>query len=128
MTDQPTEDSCVGMPERADVEELVNAHAELDDPMETAIWIRQEALEVCLVEILPSMSEDEHPERPTLFNPGISFRFPLRLWAGNRQSIEQAIERDVQLAQDIARGDVLYGEAVGEELKALAVRVSDGPG
>ena len=116
------------MPTRQDVQELVRAHAALDDPMETAIWIRQEATEACLVEVLPSMAEDDHPERPTLFNPGISFRFPLRLWAGNREDIERAIHSDLQLARDIAHGDVLYGDETGAELKALAARISNGNG
>ena len=111
---------------REEMEELVRAHAALDEPMETAIWIRQNDREAWLVEVIPSLPEDEHPERPVAFNPGLVFRHPLNLLAGNRASIEAAVRVDHDLAQAVAQGVVLYGEAIGEELRALAARLANG--
>lgn len=107
------------------VRELVEAHTKLDEPMTTAIWIRKDQVEVWLVEVIPSMADDERAEEPTYFNPGVSFRFPLALIAGNRQSLEAAIRRDPKLARDVVDGSVIYdagGEATA--LVALAREVS----
>jgi hypothetical protein len=54
--------------------DLVQAHAELDDPTEIAIWIRQDDREAWLVEVIPTMNPDEHPERPVAFTPERSRR------------------------------------------------------
>ncbi|MEP7120016.1 MAG: hypothetical protein ABJE95_03860 [Byssovorax sp.] len=108
------------------MEKLVMAHAALDEPMETAIWIRQNDREAWLVEVIPSLPEDEHPERPVAFNPGLGFRHPLNLLAGNRASVETAVRVDRDLAQTVAQGVVLYGAALGEELKALAAQLANG--
>lgn len=101
------------------VQELVEAHAKLDEPMTAAIWIRKNESEVWLVEVIPSMAEDENAGEPTYFNPGVSFRFPLVLIAGNRQSLEAAIRRDPKLARNIVDGSKMYD--VGGEAEALMV-------
>lgn len=111
---------------REEMEELVRAHAALEEPMETAIWIRQDDREAWLVEVIPSFPDDEHPERPVAFNPGLTFRHPLNLFAGNRASIEAAVRADHDLARAVAQGVVLYGTSLGEELQALAARVANG--
>jgi hypothetical protein len=109
--------------ERQEMEDLVRAHATLDEPMDTAIWIRQDDREAWLVEVIPSFPEDPHPERPVAFNPGRTFRHPLNLLAGNRTSIEAAIRADQDLARAVAHGIVLYGSAIGDELKQLAIGI-----
>ncbi len=48
--------------------ELVTAHSQIEDPMKAAIWIRQQDREAWLLEVLPDMPHDEHPERPVAFN------------------------------------------------------------
>jgi hypothetical protein len=108
------------------MEELVRAHVALDDPMEAAIWIRQDDREAWLVEIIPSLPEDDHPERPVSFNPGRSFRHPLNLLAGNRASIEAAVRVDHDLAHAVAQGVVLHGAALGEEIRTLAAQLANG--
>jgi hypothetical protein len=100
--------------------ELVRAHAALDEPMETAIWIRPHDQEAWLVELLPSIAADAHPSRPVAFNPGRSFRHPLNLIASNTEGLRRAIEEDHALARDIAAGEILHGPDRGRELQALA--------
>jgi hypothetical protein len=107
------------------MEELVRSHAALDDPMETAIWIRQNDREAWLIEIIPSFPPDEHPERPVTFNPGRTFRHPLNLLAGNRESIEAAVRADQDLARAVAKGVILHGESLGEEIQKLAAKLAD---
>lgn len=108
------------MPTHEEMLELVKAHLLLDEPMETAIWIRRDQREAWLVEVLPSMTDDAHPERPVSFNPGRSFRHPLNLIASNMEGLRRAIKKDPSLARDIAAGDVLSGEERGQELQELA--------
>ncbi len=99
---------------REKVQELVDAHARLDDPMTAAIWIRRDAPEVWLIEVIPSLREDDRAHEPTYFSPGVEFRFPLALVAGTRTSLAAALRRDPSLARDVASGDVLFdrdGEA-----------------
>jgi hypothetical protein len=106
--------------------ELVQAHAALEeDPMETAIWIRRQDREAWLVELVPSIQADEHPERAVAFNPGRSFRHPLNLIASNLNGLREAIRKDAALARDIAGGEVLHGPDRGRELQDFA-RASDG--
>jgi hypothetical protein len=100
--------------------ELVDAHTTVDEPMETAIWIRREDREAWLVELIPSLSVDAHPERPVAFNPGRSFRHPLNLIASNLDGLRRAIQEDHKLARDIATGEILYGEERGRELQEIA--------
>ena len=96
------------------VVELVHAHAKLDEPTTDAIWIRPNATEAWLVEVIPSMDDDEKAEEPTWFNPGVAFRFPVVMIAGNRFSLEAALRRAPELARDVADGTVLLdgGNAV----------------
>ena len=100
--------------------ELVQAHAALDEPMETAIWIRSQDREAWLVELIPAMGPDPHPARPVAFNPGRSFRHPLNLIAGNLESLRRAIHENAELAREIASGVILHGQERGQELQALA--------
>jgi hypothetical protein len=108
------------MPTREEMLELVRAHADLDEPMGTAIWIRRNDREAWLVELLPSMAVDAHPERPVSFNPGLSFRHPLNLIASNMEGLRRAIQEDHTLARDIAAGEILHGPERGQELQELA--------
>jgi hypothetical protein len=105
---------------RDEMVELVQAHTALEEPMETAIWIRPQDREAWLVELIPSMLVDAHPERPVAFNPGRSFRHPLNLIASNRDGLRRAMEADHALARDIAAGDILYGDQPGRELQEIA--------
>ena len=109
------------MPTLDEMKELVNAHAALeDDPMETAIWIKQDHSDAWLVEVIPSMEDDRHPERPIHFNAGRSFRHPLYLYGLNRTDLEAVLHGDLELASAVAAGTVLYGQEIGAEIISLA--------
>jgi hypothetical protein len=110
----------LGVPTHEEMLELVQAHAALDEPMETAIWIRRDDREAWLVELLPSIEVDAHPERPVTFNPGRFFRHPLKLIASNIDGLRRALEQDHGLARDIAAGEILHGPERGRELQELA--------
>lgn len=88
--------------------ELVDAHARLEEPMSGAIWIRPDANEAWLVEVLPGMEDDERAGEPTRFGPGAHFRFPIALVAGNFASLASALEGDAELASAVANGVILY--------------------
>jgi hypothetical protein len=105
---------------REEMVELVQAHEALEEPMETAIWIRQADREAWLVELIPTLADDAHPERPVAFTPGRTFRHPLNLIASNLAGLRRAIEEDHDLARDVAAGEILYGEARGRELQQIA--------
>ena len=105
--------------------ELVKAHSELEEPMDTAIWIRRDDREAWLVELIPSLGPDEHPERAVVFTPGRSFRHALHLIASNLEGLGRAIQKDAALARDIAAGEILFGDERGRELQAIA-RAADG--
>jgi hypothetical protein len=109
---------------RDEMVELVQAHATLDEPMETAIWIRREDREAWLVELIPSLAADAHPERPVSFSPARTFRHPLNLIASNLDGLQAAMRGDQSLARDIASGEILHGEARGRELQAIARAVN----
>jgi hypothetical protein len=104
---------------RQEILELAQAHASLDEPSATVIWIRRNEREAWLVEVIPTMSYDEHPERPVAFNPGRTFRHPLNLIAGNLADIERAL-KDEHLAAAVAEGEVLIGDALGRTLVDMA--------
>jgi hypothetical protein len=108
------------MPTLAEMQELVARHAGLDEPMDTAIWIKVNDREAWLVEVVPAMEHDEHPERPVSFNPGLTFRHPLNLVVGNYEDLAAAVLRDQALASAIVKGILLYGEAVGSDLERVA--------
>lgn len=124
---RPRHERCysIDVPTREEMIELVRAHAELDEPMETAIWIRPHEREAWLVEALPSLADDDHPNRPVAFNPGRTFRHPLNLIASNMEGLRRAIQEDQALARDIAAGEVLYGPARGQELQDFARSIHD---
>ncbi|HTA92215.1 MAG TPA: hypothetical protein VK745_21700 [Polyangiaceae bacterium] len=109
-------------PER--VEDLVNAHGALDEPTTGAIWINTGAPEVWLVEVIPTMSDDEKVEEPTFFSPGVEFRFPLALIAGNRQSLEAALRRKPDLARAVLNGRVMLDRGDAKPLVELARELS----
>ena len=92
------------------IKRLVEQHAQIkDEPMEAAIWIRQDEPGVWLVEVLPELSDDGDVHEPVEFSPGRTFRFALHLIAGNGRSLKQAISDHADLAEWIARGEALYG-------------------
>ncbi|MBA2321640.1 MAG: hypothetical protein H0V89_10840 [Deltaproteobacteria bacterium] len=109
---------------RAEIEKLVDAHRKLPDPMTCAIWIRPEASEAWLVEVVSSMEDDDRAGDVIRFNPGITFRFPLALVVGNRESVERAMEKDRELAGAVARGEVLHDGGDAADLVALARRLA----
>lgn len=104
----------------ANVRELAAAHARIEDPATAAIWIKREASEVWLVEVIPSMADDDRAEEPTYFNPGAGFRFPLALVAGNRQSLEDALHRDAELARAVAEGEIVLDGPDARHIVELA--------
>ncbi len=105
---------------------LVRAHVELGDPMDTAIWIRQDDAAGWLVEVLPEIANDNAPHRPVVFTAGRGFRYPLHLVAVNREDIERALS-DSDLATWIASGEILYGEEEGQRLISSATqRIGNG--
>jgi hypothetical protein len=108
------------MPSREQMMRLIQAHNNLPEPMETAIWIRQDMPGAWLVEVIPDLSTNDRPNEPISFNAGRDFRFPLHLIAGNREDVERAVREDPQLADWIARGEILHGEMGGRQLKELA--------
>jgi hypothetical protein len=108
------------MPTRAEMQQLVDEHARLDEPMTTAIWIKTGDREAWLVEVVPTMGHDEHPEHPVAFNPGLTFRHPLNLIVANYEDLTAAIRRDSDLANAIANGIVLYGPSDGDALRRFA--------
>ncbi len=105
---------------RAKVDELVQAHTEVEDPATGAIWIRRDVSEVWLVEVIPTMADDERAHEPTFFNPGVSFRFPIALVAGNCNSLEAALRRDAELAKEVANGEVVLDHPDVQRLISLA--------
>ena len=108
------------MPERGEIQRLIQAHAALPDRMEAAVWIRQTDRDAWLLEVLPDLPPDEHVAEPVNFNPGTDFRYPLHLIAGNREDIEAAIRQSEQLRAWVASGDVLHGGEPAQELVDLA--------
>ncbi len=92
-----------------DVRKLVAAHRKLDEPLSAAIYVAtpEQPNEVCLVEILSEL-EDDRAEEATYFNPGITFRFPLRLYAADAQSLKNALRRDSSFATLVAAGEVVF--------------------
>jgi hypothetical protein len=101
---------------RERVIELVDAHARLEEPTTGAIWIKPGEPEVWLVEVIPAMADDETADEPVLFGPGVEFRFPLALIAGNRRSLELALRRKPDLAKAIVSGTVMLD---GEDARSL---------
>jgi hypothetical protein len=109
---------------REKVEELASAHARLEEPATGAIWINTGAPEVWLVEVIPTMSDDDKVEEPTFFGPGVEFRFPLALIAGNRRSLEAALRRKPELARAVLDGTVVLDGGDAKPLVDLAREVS----
>jgi hypothetical protein len=114
------------MPNREEMLELVQAHARLEDRMDAAIWIRTDAPDAWLVELLPDLPADRHPGRPVQFNAGRTFRHELNLIAANADDLRAAIRADAQLAGWLADGEVLYGGDAAREFVTLAGQVRDG--
>jgi hypothetical protein len=110
---------------RESVAELVRAHAALDEPTTGAIWIHHGRPEAWLVEVIPAMGSDARADEPVFFNPGVEFRFPLALIAGNRQSLEEALKRNVELAQAVAEGEVIVDQGDAEALVELARQIAN---
>jgi hypothetical protein len=109
------------MVELADVKKLVAAHRKLDEPLSAAIYVPtpEQPNEVCLVEILPEL-EDDRAEEATYFNPGNSFRFPLRLYAANAESLKKALGRNRAFAALVAGGRVLFEDK--EKLGTIRIK------
>lgn len=66
------------------------------------------------------MNADDRAEEPVFFDAGVNFRFPLALIAGNRQSLENALRRDAELARAVADGDVVIDRGDAAPLVSLA--------
>ena len=109
---------------RHKVQELVEAHAKLEEPTTDAIWVKTDAPEVWLVEVIPTMEDDDKAEEPTFFNPGVEFRFPLALIAGNRESLQAALRRSPELARAVVEGAVMLDGGAAKSLIQLARDIS----
>ncbi|MBN1606605.1 MAG: hypothetical protein JW940_08215 [Polyangiaceae bacterium] len=84
---------------RGKVAELVATHEALaEDPAAAAVWIRRDEPTVWLVEVVPTLRDDDTPEEPIFFNPGVRFRFPLALIAGTRRTLEITLRANPELA------------------------------
>ena len=93
---------------RSKVEELVAAHESLlEDPAAAAVWIRKDDPTVWLLEVIPTLPEEDRPEEPIFFNPGVEFRFPLALIAGTRRTLESTLRANPELARLVASGEVM---------------------
>jgi hypothetical protein len=109
------------MPQKEEMQRLVDAHKQLDAPMEAAIWIKPNDPNAWLVEVLPNLPSDPEADKPFVFAPSTVFRYALHLISGTKEDIVAAIDRDLILAQAIADGVVLEGrDGVGAELVKAA--------
>jgi hypothetical protein len=106
------------------IKSLVAQHAKLEDPATDVIWIRQDDPEAWLVEVIPSMADDDRAEEATHFNAGIGFRYPLAIIAGNRRSIEAALRRDEELAEDVAKGRIMLDKGDAQAIQEMARKKS----
>ena len=105
------------------VRKLVEAHLDLAEPMDAAIWIQRDApTDVWLVEVVPDMADDDEIEHPTCFNPTRNFRFPLCLITGNLADLERATRRSHDFARALVEGEVIYGDVIAQRLIAAARR------
>lgn len=101
--------------------DIVRSHANIgDEPMEAAIWIRQDETAIWLVELLPNFSDDDDISSPTVFSAGKDIRYDLYLIAGNERSLRRGIASDRELAEWIASGTPLHGKDKAAELQKLA--------
>jgi hypothetical protein len=108
---------------RDKVEALVAAHEALaEDPAAAAVWIRRDDSTVWLVEVIPSLREEDGPEEPIFFSPGVQFRFPFALIAGTRQTLETTLRSDLELARLVAGGEILLDRS--GDAKALVTLAS----
>ena len=103
-----------------EVQRLVDAHAKLDEPTSAAIWIKRDAPEAWLVEVIPDMADDDRADEPVYFSPGVGFRFPLALIVGNTRSLEKALRERPELAREVAAGTLLLDGDAGQALVDLA--------
>ena len=104
---------------KKNVEKLIKAHLKLEDRMTGAIWIRQNDNQAWIVEVIPAMANDEKVASPIHFNPGISFRYPLVLIAGNKNSIKSAIRKNRKLANDVAHGEIMHNDEIDADAKEI---------
>jgi hypothetical protein len=101
-----------------EAQECVDLYANLENKMDTAIWIRQNSLgELWIVQVIPSLGHTNKPENPLHFNPHST-----NLIVMNKKDIKDVIKRNPILAYDISQGDILYGKNIGSKLKKLAIR------
>jgi hypothetical protein len=70
------------------------------------------------------MADDDKADEPTFFSPGVEFRFPLALIAGNRPSLEAALRRRPELARAVADGTVVLERGDAKPLVDLARELS----
>jgi hypothetical protein len=108
------------MPTMNEMRELVTAHTNLDEPMTAAIWIRQQEDAAWLVEVLPELPQDGEPLRPMIFTASNDFRYPLKLIAGNLESLKGALPSDLDIARAIVNGEVLHNSDDAVALVAAA--------
>ena len=107
VTTDPESVTC-GTCKKTNALRLVDAHVANDEPMDAAIWIRQDDLTaVWLVEILPGYPDDEQVHEPVSFHPTQNIRRETVLIAGNLSSLRVAIRQRSRLSRWIAAGTVL---------------------
>ncbi len=86
----------------------VAAHQSLREaPAAAAVWIRMSEPTVWLLEVIPTLPEEDHAEEPIFFNPGVAFQFPLALIAGTRRTLEFTLRSNPELARFVASGELM---------------------
>lgn len=86
------------------VKALVKAHSALDEPHTGALWLRTAKKQVCILEVVPSMPQDEDADEPTEFLPSKGFPYPLLLLTGREEDFLAAIQRKPAFARLVANG------------------------
>jgi hypothetical protein len=88
-----------------------------------ADWIRTDEPTVWLLEVIPTLRDEDTPEEPIYFNPGVQFRFPLALIAGTRRTLETTLRANHELAKLVASGEVMLDRS--GDARALVALASE---
>ncbi len=113
------------MPNKKTMQDLVEAHKELEEPISGAIWIRKSDFGAWLVEVLPEMPDDSRVLDPVVFSPTTDFRYSLHLIAGNLRSLQDALHSNPEMAREVASGEVLFADNDCEDLMRMVREVAE---
>jgi hypothetical protein len=98
---------------RAQVDQLVRRHSELEEPMVAAIRLPDEAempKTVWLVEVLDPSDGPGVAPMPYHFNPTPSFGYPLAMVVGSEADISAAIDERAPWTERLAEAEVVWGD------------------